>query len=309
MRQTPANNHLLILRGIPYRELERVALQVFERVSNQGGPTESTSSLLRAPPANPASPPLGSLIFAELTPTLTLGHRTAPADLHFERTAYLKQGIEITSVDRGGKATYHGPGQWVIYWVERLEVLTGSRIGVKRAVRGMLKATESAINTWSRQADLKGTAEVLEGDEAGVWWTSEPSGSPQKVASVGIRIRQGIVTHGLSVNVYPTSTSFYGISPCGLQKERIGYLCPNLSARDENLSLKNLGAELAAQWVRSLGENVFGVDEDQRSELARTLFLQRFELARSSVAEHYLDTVGVAGSTPVEPTISGSQPS
>lgn len=204
MTPTFSQNTLLVLRDIPYRELERIAHEAFKRVLTQGDTPKSSPSLSKHETAQLAAPPQGSLIFAEVTPTLTLGHRTAPTDLHFERTAYVKQGIEVTPVDRGGKATYHGPGQWVIYWVERLEVLTGSRIGVKRAVQGMLKATESAIQAWAQRSQLKGTATILEGEETGVWWTADPPGTAQKVASVGIRIREGIVTHGVSVNVYPT---------------------------------------------------------------------------------------------------------
>src|SRR4051812_3137340 len=71
----------------------------------------------------------GSLLLSEVAPVITLGRRTPPDDVpkHF---AHSERGIDLFQADRGGLATYHGPGQWVLFPVDHLERLTGDRRGV-----------------------------------------------------------------------------------------------------------------------------------------------------------------------------------
>src|SRR5262249_40919581 len=100
-----------------YSDLDRRQREVAERVRH-GGP--------------------GALLLSELAPVITVGRRTASSDLLLSAEALGRLGVQKLAVDRGGFATYHGPGQWVLFAVDRLERLTGDRRGVRKAVEGLL---------------------------------------------------------------------------------------------------------------------------------------------------------------------------
>lgn len=156
----------------------------------------------------------GALLLSELSPVVTLGKRAREEiELSLSREALGRLGIGVERAGRGGLATYHGPGQWVLFVVDSLERLTGDPRGVRRAVEGLLEAGRSAALPWDE------TLEIRSGPETGVW-----SGRGGKVISVGIQIEKGILLHGLAVNGFPTSRSFQGLRPCGLSGARVGYL-------------------------------------------------------------------------------------
>jgi lipoyl(octanoyl) transferase len=146
----------------------------------------------------------GALLLNEVAPVITRGRRTEASDVTAPSDALAATGIELYPVDRGGFATYHGPGQWVLFAVDRLERLTGDRRGVRKAVEALL---ETALEA-GRLHDP--SAEIRSGAELGVW------GKRGKFAAVGIHIEQGVLLHGLSVNAFRTRESFYGLRPCGL---------------------------------------------------------------------------------------------
>lgn len=148
----------------------------------------------------------GAVVFSEVAPVITFGQRAkTEEELRFAPEFFKERGIELTPTDRGGLATYHGPGQWVVFVVERLDRLTGDAKGVRKAVCGLLQAACAT----ARRFDVP--AEVREGRELGVW---TPKG---KLAAVGVRVREGILQHGLALNVFPTEHSFLGLRPCGLE--------------------------------------------------------------------------------------------
>jgi lipoate-protein ligase B len=146
----------------------------------------------------------GALLLNEVSPVITRGRRTQGTDVFMTPEGLAQVGVELYPVDRGGLATYHGPGQWVLFAVDSLERLTGDRRGVRKAVNGLL---EIALEV-GRQYDPR--AEIREGAEMGVW---TPRG---KFAAVGVHIEKGVLLHGLSVNGFRTPTSFMGLRPCGL---------------------------------------------------------------------------------------------
>lgn len=151
----------------------------------------------------------GRLIFSEVAPVVTLGYRKTKEDLLLSPEEYARRGIELLDVSRGGRATYHGPGQWVIFPVDSLERLTGDRKGVRKIVDlllgGILEVARSHFPH----------AEIREGKEAGVWTESGTRGA--KLAAFGIRIVDGVVQHGVSINGFATLESFVGLRPCGLE--------------------------------------------------------------------------------------------
>jgi lipoyl(octanoyl) transferase len=175
-------------RSFSYADLERRQAEI-------------TDAVLRGEP--------GRLIFAEVAPVVTLGFRKTEEDLLIGRAEFARRGIEISEVTRGGRATYHGPGQWVIFPVDSLERLTGDRRGVRKVVELLLDAVIDATRVRYPRAQAR------EGKEAGAW--SEPGPRGAKFAALGIRIIDGVVQHGVSVNVFPTPESFAGIRPCGLE--------------------------------------------------------------------------------------------
>ena len=146
----------------------------------------------------------GALILSELAPVITLGRRADDTCFTAPQHALLEQGIEIHPSDRGGLATYHGPGQWVLFPVLRLEDLTGDARGVSQLVHRLLQ-----IALRVGQFYLP-TPQRREGIYQGVW------GPQGKFASVGVHIQEGVVLHGLAINGFQTEQSFQGIRPCGL---------------------------------------------------------------------------------------------
>jgi len=145
----------------------------------------------------------GAMLLNEVAPVVTVGRRTPATDLLLDEGALAARGVALAQVDRGGLATYHGPGQWVLFPVERLEHLTGDRRGVRRAVEGLLDAMLEVSREYEPRAEIRA------GLETGVW---SPRG---KLGSVGVHVERGVLLHGLALNAFRTSDSFAGIRPCG----------------------------------------------------------------------------------------------
>jgi len=157
----------------------------------------------------------GMVLFSEVAPVITLGRGRVGEDLLLRHEEYSRMGVEIYETSRGGRATYHGTGQWVVFLVDSLERVTGDRRGVRKLVDGLFSvALEICRAKFPR-------AEIREDCEAGVW--SEPGVGGAKLAALGVRIDRGVVQHGFSLNIFQTPTSFMGINPCGLAAP-VGYL-------------------------------------------------------------------------------------
>lgn len=150
----------------------------------------------------------GCVFISELAPVITLGRRECSQDLLLPEETLRAQGVELYPTDRGGRATYHGPGQWVVFVVERLERLTGDRRGVRRAVEGLLE-----LGCELGRSVLGPAVHIQDGNSTGVWT------SRGKLASVGVHIQQGVLLHGLAINGYRTPQSFLGLKPCGLDAQ------------------------------------------------------------------------------------------
>ncbi len=146
----------------------------------------------------------GRLLLSEVAPVITHGRRTLKQDILFNEHQLKNLGISLHSTDRGGLATYHGPGQWVLFPVDHLEALTGDRRGVRKAVEALLEIALQVGLRYSKDAHIRS------GAEQGVWTNRG------KFAAVGIHIERGVLLHGLAVNGYRTETSFQGLRPCGL---------------------------------------------------------------------------------------------
>jgi lipoate-protein ligase B len=137
------------------------------------------------------------LLVLEHPPVYTKGKRTKAGDLPMGEDWYRDQGIEVCDTDRGGRVTYHGPGQLVAYPIMEVE-------RVADFVHAMERAIVAAL------ADEGIRAETRDTPFTGVW------AGDSKIASIGVRVSGGVATHGLAVNVDNDLQPFEWIVPCGI---------------------------------------------------------------------------------------------
>jgi lipoate-protein ligase B len=168
----------------------------------------------------------------EHPPVYTRGKRTEPGDLPMGDDWYRAQGIEVEDTDRGGRVTYHGPGQLVAYPI----------VGVER-VADYVQALEAAIV--AALADEGVAAEARDVPLTGVWV------GDAKIGSIGVRVRDGVSMHGLAVNVDNDLQPFEWIVPCGIDHVRVTSL-----ARETGRSsaLPCFRKRLAWRLAEALGE-------------------------------------------------------
>lgn len=140
------------------------------------------------------------MLLLEHWPVYTRGRRSAAGELPMGEDWYRTQGIDIVETDRGGKVTYHGPGQLVGYPIVRVD-------DVVEYVRTLERALVAAL----AEEGVTARARVDEGpDYTGVWVQE------RKIASIGVHVAHGVTTHGFAVNVENDLQPFNWIVPCGL---------------------------------------------------------------------------------------------
>lgn len=137
-----------------------------------------------------------TLLLLEHPSVFTAGRRTDDS----ERP---KDGTPVIDVDRGGRITWHGPGQLVGYPIVKLLKPT--------ELVGFVREIESGLIAVCR--DLGVHAVAVEG-RSGVWIQDEKG--DRKIAAIGVRVAQGVTMHGFALNVNPDLASFKTIIPCGI---------------------------------------------------------------------------------------------
>lgn len=155
------------------------------------------------------------VLFVEHSPVVTLGRRGETSSLLLTAEELKSRGVELEVSTRGGDATYHGPGQIVMYPVI---LLRRHERDVKRYVASL---EEVAIRT---AADFGVTAFRRPGMTGA--WTDRG-----KLAAIGVRIRRWVTSHGMSFNVDGSLAGFTTIVPCGLRGEAVTSLRKLLGAR------------------------------------------------------------------------------
>ena len=153
-----------------------------------------------------------SLLLLEHPPVYTKGRRTEPEDLPMGEEWYRLQGIEVEETDRGGRVTYHGPGQLVGYPIMRIADVPGY-------VRTMERAIVEAL-------DEEGIAAEVRDGETGVW------AGEAKIGSIGVHVSRGVTTHGFAINVDGDLQPFEWIVPCGIEGARMTSICKETGRRD-----------------------------------------------------------------------------
>jgi lipoyl(octanoyl) transferase len=149
-----------------------------------------------------------TLILLEHPSVFTAGKRT---QIHERPT----DGSVVIDVDRGGKITWHGPGQLVGYPIVRLAKPT--------ELVGFVREIESALISICQELGLK--TERVEG-RSGVWVVDNQGA--RKIAAIGIRVASGVSMHGFALNIEPDLSAYNSIIPCGIDDASVTSLSKEL---------------------------------------------------------------------------------
>jgi lipoyl(octanoyl) transferase len=149
-----------------------------------------------------------TLILLEHPSVFTAGKRT---QVHERPT----DGSVVIDVDRGGKITWHGPGQLVGYPIVRLAKPT--------ELVGFVREIESALISICQELGLK--TQRVEG-RSGVWVVDNQSA--RKIAAIGIRVASGVSMHGFALNIEPDLSAYNAIIPCGIDDASVTSLSKEL---------------------------------------------------------------------------------
>lgn len=141
------------------------------------------------------------LLLLEHYPVITIGKSGNSLNILFNEDALKNKGVSVYHTDRGGDVTYHGPGQLVGYPILNLRYY-------KKDVKWYVKSLEEVLIKVLNEYGIK--AEIIP-KLIGVWVKNK------KIASIGVRIRKWITTHGFALNVNNDLTPFSYIIPCGIK--------------------------------------------------------------------------------------------
>lgn len=139
------------------------------------------------------------LLLLEHPSVYTAGRRTRPEDLPID-------GSKVVQVDRGGKITWHGPGQLVGYPIVRLAEPVDVVAYVRRLEQALIQVC----------TDLGVVCGRVDG-RSGVWLPAEGQLPERKIAAIGVRVQRGVALHGIALNCNSTSDGFDAIIPCGIR--------------------------------------------------------------------------------------------
>jgi lipoyl(octanoyl) transferase len=222
------------------------------------------------------------LLLLEHPPVYTKGRRTQEAELPMGEEWYVLQGIEVVDTDRGGRVTYHGPGQLVAYPIVSLKPYGDD---VHAYVRRMEETMIGALGEWEV------SAQVIEG-LTGVWTDGDPppGGEARKIGSIGIHINRGITTHGLAINVNNDLQPFEWIVPCGIEAVRITSLARELGAEQD---LDAFASTLARRFGEIYGRRPIEVAIEDLLERVPSAAIEDFGSPGATESSNRADTASV----------------
>lgn len=160
----------------------------------------------------------GVIVFCTHPEIVTLGRSTEKGDV-------FSWDGPVAEISRGGRATYHGPSQLVIYPIINLKY-TGRPTNEQQNVAGHLRKLENGIIDWLGSLSIKAEGKTLDSEnrkpqqdykgnaveETGVWVQG------RKVASLGIAVKKWVTYHGAAINLFSDKNAFRGMYPCGFSQ-------------------------------------------------------------------------------------------
>ena len=183
----------------------------------------------------------------EHAPLYTAGTSANPAEL------VAPDRFPVHQAARGGRYTYHGPGQRVVYVMLDLKARGGD-------VRAFVHALEAWVIGTLARFGLNG--EIRCG-RVGVW-VPHPKWGEAKIAAIGIRLRRGVSFHGISINVNPDLEHFSGIIPCGIAEFGV----TSLSDLDVPAAMSDLDMALKAEFEDRFGPVKLDVQPHRQVDIA-----------------------------------------
>lgn len=173
------------------------------------------------------------LLLVEHEPVYTAGKRTRPEDRPTD-------GSPVIDVDRGGRITWHGPGQLVGYPLIRMP----DPIDVMEYVHRL----ESAIMRVCADLDI---ATERQADRTGVWIPADERGPSRKIAAIGVRIARGVTMHGFALNCNNDLDWYHRIVPCGIRDAGVSTISEELG---RNVSVAELVQPMVDALQHELGD-------------------------------------------------------
>ena len=147
----------------------------------------------------------------------------------------LDKSIEIIKTNRGGKITYHGPGQLICYFVIDLKK-------DKKDIRKFISVIEKTIINTLKFYDIETFSDK---ENIGIWYND--NGKIKKIAAIGVRISKWIAYHGFSININNNLKKYDAIIPCGIKDKGITNL---KEIKDQNYA--ELGNKLIENFIKNL---------------------------------------------------------
>ena len=172
-----------------------------------------------------------SLLLLQHPPVFTAGRRTLDSERPID-------GSKVIDVDRGGKITFHGPGQIVGYPIVKLKK--------PNDVVGFVGQLEKALIQICQDFNIAGQTYC---ERSGVWVRDERG--DRKIAAIGIRVAKGVTMHGFALNVNPDLSFFDRIIPCGIADAQVTSMEKELN---RSISLEQVQEVVEARMKQSLSQ-------------------------------------------------------
>ena len=170
-----------------------------------------------------------TLLLLQHPPVFTAGRRTLDSERPID-------GSKVIDVDRGGKITFHGPGQIVGYPIVKLKK--------PNDVVGFVRQIEKALIQICQDFNIEGQTYC---ERSGVWIRDERG--DRKIAAIGIRVAKGVTMHGFALNVNPDLSYFDRIIPCGIADAQVTSMERELS---RSIALEEVLEVVEARMKQSL---------------------------------------------------------
>jgi lipoyl(octanoyl) transferase len=189
-----------------------------------------------------------TVLLLEHAAVYTAGKRTEDHERPFD-------GTPVIPVDRGGKLTWHGPGQLVGYPIIALKDPHG--------IREYVRILEDAIIAVLADYDVNGTR--VDG-RAGIWIEADSKGPTRKIAAIGIRVHNGVTMHGFAINASNDLAPFGMIIPCGISDAGVTTI---QAETGRNVSAQDLVVRVTEELRKHEGALVAPGDDDTARSAAK----------------------------------------